>query len=206
MKQLLKQYFILIDESGTLPDPEDRFVVITGVGVRNIKEARNLISRILKLLRQRKIRVKEVKFYYAGERTKKQILSGIVSAGFEVFTVIIDKKGRKIADTPENFALAVKELINEIKLWHPKIDLRIIIDKHFHKRTDEAKFNEFLRSYTIQHTDSQQNYIINLADFAAGALLAKYNRGNAEFYDIVKDAILFEKIISWPELKKKSLG
>lgn len=28
-----KQYYILIDESGTLPDPKDRFIVIAGVGV-----------------------------------------------------------------------------------------------------------------------------------------------------------------------------
>lgn len=176
------------------------------MGVKNIKEARNLISRILKSLRQRKIKIKEVKFYYAGEQTKRQVLSGIISAGFEVFVIAIDKKGRKIADTPENFALLVRELINEIELWRPKTVLKIIIDRHFHKRSDEKRFNEFLRGYIIQHIDSQQNFIINLADFAAGAALAKHNKNNLEFYDIIKDGISFEKIISWPELKKKSLG
>ncbi|MBU4298435.1 DUF3800 domain-containing protein [Patescibacteria group bacterium] len=210
-----KQYYILIDESGTLPDPKDKFVVITGVGLRELKEGKNLISRILKSLRQRKIKVKkvkEVKFYYAGERTKRQILSGIVLAGFEIFTIIVDKKRRKISDTPENFSLLVSELINEVNLWQPKRNLKIIIDRHFHRESDEKNFNKLLQKniknslgYGIQHTDSQQNFIINLADFAAGAILSKYNKNNFQFYDIIKESILLEKIVNWPELKRKSL-
>jgi len=43
-----KQYYILIDESGTLPDPRDKYIVIAGVGIKRIKEASNLISRISK--------------------------------------------------------------------------------------------------------------------------------------------------------------
>jgi hypothetical protein len=33
---------IFIDESSTLPDPKDKFIVICGVGTKNIKEARIL--------------------------------------------------------------------------------------------------------------------------------------------------------------------
>ena len=207
-----KQYFVLIDESGTLPDVKDRFIIIAGIGLEEIKEGKNLISQTLKSLRQRKIKIKEVKFYYAGERTKRQILSGIVSAGFEIFTIAVDKKGRKISDTPENFALLVGELINEINLWNPERNLEIIIDRHFCKRDDEQNFNKFFKksvgknlNFNIQHTNSQQNFIVNLADFAAGAILAKYNKNNSRFYDIIKESILLEKIINWPELKRKSL-
>ena len=212
MDKVKPSYYILVDESGTLPDPKDQFIVIAGIRLRKIKEARNLISRILKSLRQRKIRIKEVKFYYAGEQTKRQILSGIISAGFEIFVVIVDKKRRKISDTPENFALLVGELISEIDLWQPKRNLKILIDKHFHRKADEKDFNKFLQenikkalSYSIQHIDSQQDFIINLADFVAGAILAKYNKNNVQFYNIIKESILLEKIVNWPELKRRSL-
>ena len=207
-----KQYFVLIDESGTLPDVKDRFVAIAGIGLEKIKEGENLINRTLKSLRREKNKIKEVKFYYAGERTKRRVLSGIVSAEFEVFTVVVDKKGRKISDTPENFALLVGELISEINFWNPERNLKIIIDRHFCKKDDERNFNKFLEentkrniSFSIQHIDSQQNFIVNLADFAAGAILAKYNKNNFQFYDIIKESILLEKIINWPELKRKSL-
>jgi len=208
-----KLYYVLIDESGTLPDPKDKFIVIAGVGVKRIKEAENLISRTLRSLRQREIKLKELKFYSAGEKTKRQVLSGIVSAGFEVFVVVVDKKGRKISDTPNNFALVVSELINEICLWQKEGKFKVIIDRHFHRRIDERDFNNFLKSnvkqnliFDIQHINSQRNFIVNLADFVAGSVLAKYNKNNFQFYDIIKESILIEKIVNWPELRRKSLG
>ncbi|MEK9135135.1 MAG: DUF3800 domain-containing protein [Patescibacteria group bacterium] len=212
MKIPQKQYFVLIDESGTLPDIKDKFIVIAGVRLEKMKEALDLISRTLKTLRQRKIKIKEVKFYYAGEKTKRQILSGIISTGLEIFAIVVDKKRRKIPDTPENFALLVSEIINEINLWQPETNLKIIIDRHFHEKNKENDFNKFLQkgvkrnaNYTIQHINSNQNLIINLADFSAGAILTKYNKNNSQFYDIIKESILLEKIINWPELKRKSL-
>lgn len=212
MNQNPKQYYVFIDESGTLPDVKDKFIVIAGVGAENIKDAKDLVSRVLKSLRQRKIKIKELKFYYSGDRTKIQILSGIVSCGFEIFILAVDKKSRKISDTPENFALLISELINGINLWKPKRNLKIIIDRHFHRRNDEKSFNNFLRKkvvknvdYDIQHIDSQHNFIVNLADFVAGANLAKYNKNEFQFYDIVKENILFEKIVNYIALKRKSI-
>ena len=143
--QNINNYFVFVDESGTLPDVKDKFIVIAGVGAEKAKDAKDLISRILKSLRQRKIKIKEVKFYYSGERTKIQILSGIISCGFDIFIIAIDKKNRKISDTPENFALLISELINEINLWKPRRNLKIIIDRHFHRKNDEKSFNNFLQ-------------------------------------------------------------
>lgn len=209
-----KQYYILIDESGTLPDPRDEFIIIAGIATDTIKNANVLVARALESLRQRKIKIKEVKFYYAGDQTKKQVLSGIVSEGLGIFLVAMNKRGRKVPDNPENFVLLVGELIKEVNLWHPKKELKIFIDRHFSKRRDENYFNKYLHgqltsknlNYIIQHVESQGNFVINLADFVAGAALAKYNKNNLKFYDIIKEHILFEKIVSWPELKRKSLG
>ena len=208
----LKQYYIFVDESGTLPDIKDNFIIIAGIGVERTKEAKNLVSRILKSLRQRKIRIKELKFYYAGEQSKRQILSGIVSASFEIFIIAIDKKNKKISDNPENFALLIGELVDEINFWKPNKKLKIIIDRHFHKKIDEKNFNNFFRknirenvNCDIIHINSQQNFVVNLADFVAGSTLAKYNKNNFQFYNIFKENIIFEKIVNWPALKRKSL-
>jgi len=204
---------MFIDESGTLPDPKDKFIVICGVGVKKIKEAENVISRILASLRRREIRVREIKFYYAGENTKRQFLSGIVSAGFEIFTLVVDKKGRKIADTSENFALLIADLVNEINLWYKIEKINFVVDRHFQRKTDQDKFNRYLRTEInkslkcqIQHFDSQQNFLVNIADMAAGAVLWKYSGKDLQFYNLIKENIIIEKIVSWPEIKRKSLS
>lgn len=203
---------VFIDESGTLPDPKDKFIVICGVGVKKIKEAENIFSRIRISLRQRKIKVQEVKFYYAGQNTKRQLLSGIVSANFGIFALVVDKKNRKIADTPENFALLVADLVNEISLWYKVEKINLVLDKHFHRKVDENRFNQLIKSkinkdlkYQIKHIDSRQNFLVNIADMAAGAILWKYSGKDLQFYNLIKENIIIEKIVSWPEIKMKNL-
>ena len=204
---------IFIDESGTLPDLKDKYIVIAGVGVKKIKEAKNIISKILASLRQRKVKVKELKFYYAGQRTKRQFLSAVVSSDFKIFALTIDKRQRKIADSPENYSLLVSYLINEIYLWQKIKKTNIIIDKHFHRKIDQNQFNLFLKkqitkalSYKVEHIDSQQNLVVNIADMAAGAILWKRTGKDPQFYDLIKDNIIIEKLIGWPDLKRKSLN
>jgi len=203
---------IFIDESGTLPDPKDKFIVICGVGVERIKEAENIFSRIRASLRQRKIKVQEIKFYYAGRNTKWQFLSGLVSANLKIFALVVDKKGRKIADIPENFCILVAELVNEINLWYRFKKINLILDRHFHRKIDEEKFNKFLKlkinkevRYQIRHIDSRQIFLVNIADMAAGAILWKYSGKDLQFYNLIKENIIIEKIVSWPEIKRKNL-
>ena len=203
---------IFTDESGTLPDLKDKFIVICGVGIKKIKEAKNIISRILASLRRRKIKIKEIKFYYAGQNTKRQFLSGIISANFEIFALVVDKKKRKIADTPENFSILVAELVNGINLWYKVEKIDLVIDRHFHRKIDQDKFNRSLKTkisktlkYQIKHIDSQQNVLVNIADMVAGATLWKYSGKDLQFYNLIKENIMVEKIVNWPEIKRKSL-
>ncbi len=203
---------IFIDESGTLPDSKDKFVVICGVGVEKTKEAENIFSRIRTSLRQRKVKVQEVKFYYAGQNTKRQFLSGVVSANFKIFTLVVDKKGRKIADTPENFAILVADLINEINLWYKVKKMNLVLDRHFYRKVDEDRFNKTLKikvdkelKYQAKHIDSRHNFLVNIADMVAGAVLWKYHGRDLQFYNLIKENIIIEKIVSWPEIRRKSL-
>lgn len=204
---------IFIDESGTLPDPKDKFIVISGVGIKKIKEAENIISRTLTSLHRRKIEVQEIKFYHAGQKTKRQFLSGIVSTNFEMFILVVDKKGRKIADSPENYALLVADLINEINLWYKSEEIDLVIDRHFYRRIDQERFQQILKKkvnkdlkYQMKQVDSKQNPLVNVADMTAGAVLWKYSGKDLEFYNLIKENIIIEKIISWPEIKRKSIN
>ena len=115
-----KTLYLFIDESGTLPDIKDNYIVICGVVVEKQKDAENIFSKTLKSLKSRKIKIKEVKFYHAGQNTKRQFLSGISTSNFKIFTLIIDKKKRKIADNPENYSILLKNLIVDIISWNKK--------------------------------------------------------------------------------------
>jgi len=174
---------IFIDESGTLPDLNDKFIVISGVGIKKIKEAENIHSRVLGSLRRKKTQLQEIKFYYAGRKTKHQFLSGIVSANFEIFILIVDKKGRKIIDSPENYGLLVADVMNEINFWYKNEKIDFIVDRHFYRKVDQIKFQKILKKQVnkdmkIKQVDSRQNPLVNIADMVAGATLRKYNSKN----------------------------
>ncbi|KKT92254.1 MAG: hypothetical protein A3E37_01020 [Candidatus Andersenbacteria bacterium RIFCSPHIGHO2_12_FULL_46_9] len=202
---------VFIDESGTLPDPKDRLIVISAVGIRNLKEANNIISRIKSSLRKtKKKEIKEIKFYYAGHNTKRQFLSGIVSANFDIFCLIVDKKGRKIADSPVNYAILLTEIVNEAVAWYKPIPIKVTSDRHFQSLYHQKELNNYLgnsvdkkTSQTIKHVDSQQNKVVNIADMAAGAIHWQYSGKNSQYYRLIKDNIISEKIVSWPSLKQK---
>lgn len=203
---------IFIDESGTLPDVRDNFIVICGVAVNDKKEAENIFSRILKSLKAKKINIKEIKFYHAGQNTKRQFLSGISAADFKIFALIIDKKKRKIADSPENYGILLKNLIIDIISWNKKESLLFILDRHFQKSLDEKELNDFIGKgifdafgkvdFKIKHVDSKQDFLVNVADMAAGAILWKFRGKDKQFYDLIKENIIVEKVVNWPEIKR----
>ena len=60
--------------------------------------------------------------------------------------------------------------------------------------------------YSIRHVDSQQNHLVNIADMVAGAVFQKYIGKNLQFYNLIKDNIIIEKLINWPQTKKRSLN
>ena len=102
--------------------------------------------------------------------------------------------------------------MNEINLWYKVEKIDLVIDRHFHRKIDQDKFNRSLKTkisktlkYRIKHIDSQQNVLVNIADMVAGATLWKYSGKDLQFYNLIKENIMVEKIVNWPEIKRKSL-
>lgn len=202
-------YNVYVDESGTLPDPHDKFVVLAAVTMLAVKEGQDIIQRTLVGLRQLKVRIPELKFYHASKATKRKFLSAMVAAGFGIFVLVVDKKGRKIADSPEHFALLTANLLSEICLLRPVTEINLVMDRHFTASAQLDAFNNNLQAAAqtlklhvrVSHVDSQQYPLVNIADMAAGSVLWKYSGKSSEFYEIIHDSIVVEKIVSWAEIK-----
>lgn len=55
----------------------------------------------------------------------------------------------------------------------------------------------------IEHLDSQQNTIVSLADFVAGAFRIKYAKNITQFADKIENRVEGKVITSWRALKQK---
>src|SRR3989344_6798030 len=116
----MTKFTILIDESGTLPDPKDRVIVVAAVGTYTPRVIDKIFSGLKK---KSKIKGKtgELKFYTAGEKTKQLFFEKITHEDFKIFVLVVEKMGRKIPDTPEHFALICWLLLNDVFSFYPTV-------------------------------------------------------------------------------------
>lgn len=198
--------YIYIDESGTLPDPKDKVIVVAAVGVIFPNQIENIFRN--KSWRQNlKNKNAELKFYTAGIKTKVAALKEIAKNDFAIFILVIDKNGRKIIDNPENFATISWLLVEDVLNFCPNVS-QIIFDRHFTQEEKIDEFNKFLvellnRQITIKHVDSKLNEGVNVSDIIAGATLAQETGKGNQFYNLIAKKVISVKKINWPEAKAK---
>ena len=195
-----KHIFIYVDESGTLPDPKGPVIIIAAVATYSANQL---------ILPKKSIKTKtgEVKFYNSGENTKKNYLTTLSKLDIQIFALILEKRGQKIPDTPENFAAICSLILHDCLDYYQNSLVSIIFDRHFHKSSDREEFDEIIRkltsqNITISHVDSLKEPAVNTADMVAGSLLWKQTGKDNQFYKIIKCKIAEEKIVNWKEAKK----
>lgn len=197
---------VFIDESGTLPDPKDKVIVIGAVGTKTPERIEKIIKEI-----QRKTRLKkttgELKFYTAGDKTKRLFFERIAKEEIDIFILSIDKMGRKIPDTYENYAILCWLLLEDVFDFYKEVR-QIIFDRHFSKLQDINSFNRRLedllqKKLKVIHVDSKKDKKVNVADMIAGAVLAKETGKEQEFCKLMKNKIVSERRLNWTAAKRK---
>ena len=201
---------LFVDESGTLPDPKDKVIIVAAVGTYSPEEITKIIKAVRKKGKFRR-QTGEVKFYTVGEKSKSLFFQKIIEQGFEIFVLIVEKRGRVIPDTPEHFGVLCGLLLKDVFAFYSQIR-EIVFDRHFHKDEDIKKFNQTLKKFLgkdlpkINHVDSKKNQKVNVADMIAGAVLAKETGKNKRFYEMFSKRIVSESRLNWPEAKRKLFG
>src|SRR3989344_7198629 len=120
---------IFIDESVTLPDTKDEVIIVAAVGTNLPNQLNRLFNKSRKRL-QKNVNLSEIKFYTAGDKTKEIFFKHLIEEDLGIFVLIVDKKGRKIPDTPKHFALLCWLLLSEVTNFYPEIK-EIVFDRHF---------------------------------------------------------------------------
>lgn len=200
--------FAIVDESGRLYDSNDRFLVFAAVVVDSLVNLDKIIPAIKKRL-PRKKKLAEIKFSTTGEKTKLKVFNEINKRQLKLFLLVIDKEGRKIVDSPENYSLLISALLKKVFAKYPTV-AHIIIDRHFTWVTQREKFNvlvqkQLSKQLFIEHLDSQQNTIISLPDFIAGAERVVHSKNEQKYVEIINKQIENRLVTTWKKLKRKKV-
>ena len=202
---LQHQTTVFIDESGTLPDIKDKVIIVAAVGTKQPVILRSLLGQVLKNSKLKKSGA-ELKFYTASDRAKTAFFEKIIKEDLEIFILIVEKMGRKIPDTPENFAIVCALLLTDVLSFYPQV-LEVVFDRHFSREQSISEFNLILenlldKKIRLRHADSQKEKAVNAANMIAGATLAKETGKNKEFFAMIREKIITVKTVNWPEAKR----
>jgi len=204
----MKHYYVLIDESGTLPDKKDSVVILASVIESNLSKLEIIIKSVLKNTNKKSHKT-ELKFYTASDKQKQLFFSLIKKSNIWWHALICVKKNKSIEDSPRNYALLATELLKNILTHKKDVIYHIIFDRHFSRIQDLNFFNSliidsfpFLDKKNIEHVDSMNNKIINVADMIAGSLLAKEHDKSPFYYLSIKHLGVVRRV-EWVRLRKE---
>lgn len=197
-----------VDESGCLADPRDRYVALAAVVVRRARQVRKIVRKAARSGKRVSLKKRggyETKWWNADDHLRKKVLEYLGQSEVDIFWLVVDKEGGVIPDTPENYGVLVCELLEECTEYYPNLEL--IVDVHFSKPEQQRQFDQWVRSRLGEihgpfHLDSQQEAVIQLADFVAGAV-REWAEGESRFLDLIQERVVVGKVVKWRQLGGK---
>lgn len=203
-----------VDESGSLTAPTPWFV-LAAVVLPHPESVAHIVSRVAlqtgKRLRRARKSAAELKWRNASQRVRCDVLEHLAATEAQCFALVIDKQGRRIVDSPQNYALLVCELLALCWEYYP--NQSIALDRHFTTPTQIAYVNTFVYRHwptigmlNLVHVDSQRSRLVQLADFVAGAVYDSHNTRNELLHILEdRDRIADMHVVAWPTLKSRWL-
>lgn len=196
-----------IDESGNLADKKPYFIVAV-VPVKDKRLPSRIMKRVRRVLGRRKGKIgKELKFSTSSSRVKNFFVKRLEAEKLYCFVFVVDKLGKKIEDSPENYGVVINWVLREgfsMLGWE-----KVVIDRKFDKEKDQKKLLSVIKSTMktnmskVLFGDSINEDGIKLSDFVAGFY--------GQFYNLEKPLpkplknIVSEGRVSWNLLKQKTV-
>jgi len=197
-----------LDESGSLSADTPLFSMAIVVTPRP-DALRNLIRRTALRSGKRRKRPRkapsELKWRNASQRIQSDVLLHLALVNVELFTLTVHKEGRRIKDTPENYAILVCETLR--LCWDAYPNMALSLDRHFTSPVQVAAVNTFIhRQWPVQgvlsitHVDSQHNPLVQLADFVAGSVY-NWHKEQDETYRLIEGRVGAALVEEWRLIK-----
>lgn len=202
--------YMYIDESGDLGKYGSRYFSIAAIIVDNPTS----LSRIIKKLRQRKLKKKikklpEIKANNSSYVLRKYVLDKLIKTDCELYAIVVNK------DAIVNYLFNVKDklynylcgiLMENVKNTDGK--LIIVIDKKHTNTLVKNDFNKYIENklksknikleIEIEHKFSYSSNELQVVDFVVWSINRKFNTGDDSYYKIIERKIVNkDNMILW---------
>lgn len=204
---------IFLDESGDLgfASKSSQWFLFTVLITNKHRQVEKVIKNIHKGLRKKYKNVKELHAYHTQDLTKKRLLKQLSELDdIKILSIILNKKKVYIdLQNQKNYLynytanllldrLHNKEIVKKhevVKLFIDQKDTNKFIKENFERYLTSQLNNWANDNIVIKIKPSHTEKCLQAVDFVSWAIFRKYEMADYEFYDIIKDKIVEEKIL-----------
>ncbi|OGK19704.1 hypothetical protein A3D80_01850 [Candidatus Roizmanbacteria bacterium RIFCSPHIGHO2_02_FULL_40_13b] len=205
--------YVFLDESGDLgfKKSSSTWFLFTVAITPDKRALERVVKRIRRTLRKKHKNLGELHAYHADSATRRRVLQEISSLkDIHIVCVILNKKKVYIdLQNQKNYLynytanILLDRLCNKktlktnelIELYVDRKDTNKKLQEKFIIYISEAMNKRRLGAFSIKLHKSNENKSLQAVDFISWAIFRKYERGDYEFYEIIKAKIIDEKIL-----------
>ncbi len=205
--------YIFLDESGDLGFSEEssHWLILTVLFSNNHRRIEKCVKKVHKGLKKKYKKIGELHAYHADAITKKRILK--LLAGVEdlkVLCIILNKK--KVYTDLQNqkkylynyTANILLDRLHNKNIFNNSDKIVICIDQRETNKFLKKNFQDYLKNnllkrgnknFEIKIKPSQTEKCLQAADFISWAIFRKYEKGDYEYYEIIKNKVIEENLL-----------
>ncbi len=205
--------YIFLDESGDLgfKKTSSKWFLFTLVAIDEPRKLDKIIKKARKSLKKKhKHRFSELHAYHCDDITRIRILKSLAEIDIFIVTTILNKKKVHVdLQNQKNYLynftanIILDRLINK-NIIDEKSVTSLIVDKKDTNKNLKNNFIDYITkamnqkqkaTFKMSLTASHDSKGIQAVDFISWAIFRKYEQGDYEFYEIIKDKIIDERLL-----------
>lgn len=207
--------YIFLDESGDLGfgKKSSKWFLFTLVVVDDPRKLERIVKKIRKTLNKKhKIKLSELHAYHCDNITRTRMLNSLAKEDIYVVTTVLNKDKVYVdLQNQKNYLynftanIILDRLINTKLIDHTK-HISLVVDRKDTKRHLRDNFISYITSTMKERRSGSEKFKMSLAashedkglqavDFISWAIFRKYEKGEFEFYEIIKNKIIDERLL-----------
>lgn len=197
--------YAYIDESGSITvSQSSHYLIVAALCVNSDQNISRVVRRVQKKF-SAYIPSGELKAKKSTERIINLLLTALSKQPIELYALIVDRQviEHPTKDPEDIYRWAMARLVAKLVERYPQIE--IIVDKRYTKADLRYRLERSMRQgiadlpqryVLIRHEDSILWKELQAVDFIAWAFFQKYERGDSQFYELIKATIVSEELIT----------
>jgi hypothetical protein len=205
--------YVFLDESGDLgfKKSSSRWFVFTIAIISDARALERVIKKVWRPLKSKHKKLGELHAYRSDDVTRTRLLKKLNQIpDLKILCMLLNKEKVYVdLQNQKNYlynytANILLERLHSQKLLNKNEPMNVYIDRKDTKKKLRENFINYLTTsmknrregkFSVELHSSHENKSLQAVDFISWAIFRKYERGDYQFYEIIKDKITDEKLL-----------